>query len=52
MPDIDPKTDTKVDSIKITEEMMFKALKGLNADKSPGPDELHPRVLKLSWQRS
>ena len=29
-----------------TEEQMVKALQSLKVDKSPGPDGLHPRVLK------
>ena len=30
----------------ITKEMVQGKLKGLKVDKSPGPDGLHPRVLK------
>jgi len=33
-------------SIDITEDMVIKKLQALNVDKSPGPDELHPRILK------
>ena len=33
-------------NINITEEMVIKKLKNLNAAKSPGPDGIHPRVLK------
>jgi hypothetical protein len=28
------------------EEMVLKQLNSLKIDKSPGPDELHPRLLK------
>lgn len=33
-------------NIQITPENVEKRLKGLNASKSPGPDSMHPRVLK------
>ena len=33
-------------SIQITQEMVMKKLKNLNTSKSPGPDEVHPRILK------
>ena len=33
-------------SINITEDMVLKKLKNLDATKSPGPDQIHPRVLK------
>lgn len=33
-------------TIQITEAMVMKKLKNLNTSKSPGPDEVHPRVLK------
>ena len=46
MPEIENKTNVTVDSVNITVDMMLKALQGLNGDKSPGPDELHPRVLR------
>ena len=32
--------------IHIRQEMVLGRLMGLKADKSPGPDGLHPRVLK------
>ena len=32
--------------INISKEMVLEKLMGLKADKSPGPDNLHPRVLK------
>jgi hypothetical protein len=30
----------------INEEMVLKQLNSLKIDKSPGPNELHPRLLK------
>ena len=35
-------------TIVVTEEEVFKKLKKMNPRKSPGPDGLHPRVLKES----
>ena len=37
---------SKLESIEINEEIVNKKLKGLNSSKSPGPDGIHPRVLK------
>lgn len=39
-------TNRKLETIKIREEDVVKKLKDLNANKSPGPDLFHPRVLK------
>ena len=36
--------------IVVTKEGVTKLLKGLNPSKALGPDELHPRVLKLAIQ--
>eukprot|EP00794_Sanderia_malayensis_P004409 gene4410-4998_t len=33
-------------NIDITEDMVLKKLKKLNISKSPGPDNIHPRILK------
>ena len=33
-------------SILITEDMVLKKLKALRVDKSPGPDQVHPYILK------
>eukprot|EP00061_Rhincodon_typus_P000317 g11284.t1 len=48
-----PKTDGKnviagedLETIIITKEAVLGMLMGLKVDKSPGPDEMHPRVLK------
>ena len=35
-----------LDDIEITEEIIKKKLEKLNVTKSPGPDNIHPRVLK------
>ena len=35
-----------LDTINVTTEMVLKKLKDLNVTKSPGPDEIHPRILK------
>lgn len=36
----------QLDSVTITEELIIKKLAELNVNKSPGPDSIHPRVLK------
>ena len=36
----------RLTKIEITEEEVLEKLKNLNPSKSPGPDCLHPRVLK------
>ena len=47
-----PKTDDKkaiaedLETIIITKETVLGKLMGLKVDKSPGPDGMHPRVLK------
>ena len=46
MPNFDTKCDTKLPFIHIDEDKMFKALNNLKPNKSPGPDEIHPKVLK------
>ena len=47
-PKLKPRTllAAPLSSIVITEEMVSKKLKNLDASKSPGPDDIHPRVLK------
>eukprot|EP00061_Rhincodon_typus_P001071 g13625.t1 len=49
MPKTDGKkviTDEDLETIIITKEAMLGKLMGLKVDKSPGPDEMHLRVLK------
>jgi len=48
-----PKIDDKeamagedLETIIITKEVMLGKLIGLKVDKSPGPDGMHPRILK------
>jgi len=38
--------DNKISSIDFTEEDVTALLKKVVADKSPGPDNIHPKVLK------
>ena len=46
LPNIDVNPKSTLSMINITEEDMEKALKSLNNSKSPGPDEIHPAILK------
>ena len=46
MPNFDSRTENLIDKVKVTEKQMSQALKNLNGTKSPGPDEIHPRILK------
>ena len=48
IPDLDIKKDIqeKSSSAEVTTEEMKKLLEQLKAGKSPGPDQLHPRILK------
>ena len=38
--------DVFIDKVNISSKEMEKALRSLNVNKSPGPDGLHPRILK------
>ena len=40
------RTQQKMLDIQISEEMVLKAIRKLKTNKSPGPDGLHPRVIK------
>jgi len=48
IPDLNINQDiqTKSSSAEVTTEEMKKLLEQLKAGKSPGPDQLHPRILK------
>ena len=46
MPDIEPKHVPVLNDIVITPELVKKKLDNLKVNKSPGPDLLHPRLLK------
>ena len=37
---------TSVDTVSITIDDMYKCLKSLKVSKSPGPDNIHPRILR------
>ena len=46
MPELQESQGAQVSAVAITKEKVLGKLKGLKVDKSPGPDGLHPRVLK------
>jgi len=46
MPELQENQGAQVSVVAITKEKVLGKLKGLKVDKSPGPDGLHPRVLK------
>ena len=41
-----PFTNDTISSIELSNEDVLSALQSLNPSKTPGPDELHPRILK------
>jgi hypothetical protein len=46
-PDFDPRlVESPINTVKFTVEEVKKKLKNLNPCKSPGPDRIHPRILK------
>ena len=46
IPQFGPRDVTQLNELKVSEEDIAKKLKSLNISKSPGPDNVHPRVLK------
>ena len=46
IPIITPRTDVKINSIHITSDMVLKLLKDLKINKSCGPDDIDPMMLK------
>eukprot|EP00061_Rhincodon_typus_P004147 g21848.t1 len=46
IPELYESQGAEVNAVAITEEKVLGKLKGLKVDKSPGPNGLHPRVLK------
>ena len=46
IPSFDSQCDTKLSFINIDENKMLKSLNNLKPNKSPGPDEIHPKMLK------
>ena len=45
IPRIDNRTQTTIDDLRITVEMVLKELMKIKPNKSCGPDQLHPRLL-------
>ena len=46
IPTMEMRTTSNKSRVEITEEIIRKKLEQLNISKSPGPDSMHPRVLK------
>jgi len=46
IPTIQESQGAEMSMVAITKEKELEKLKGLKVDKSPGPDGLHPRVLR------
>ena len=46
MPDFSPSVKETLSNIEFTEFDILKLLQNLNSSKSPGPDSIHPRILK------
>ena len=46
IPILAPRTSTVITNIHVTEEMVLVLLKALNVNKSVGPDDIHPKLLK------
>ena len=46
IPTFESLTESSINNLYVTEEMVREKLKNLNAIKSCGPDEMHPRLIK------
>ena len=46
IPTFESRIESSITNLYVTEEMVRKELKNLNAIKSRGPDERHPRLIK------
>ena len=46
IPTFESRTESGITNLYVTGEMVRKELKNLNAIKSCGPDEMHPRLIK------
>jgi hypothetical protein len=46
IPTLDCGLDLDIQTLSVTQVQMCKALKALKVNKSPGPDEINPRILK------
>ena len=42
-----PRVLASVDEVEITEQVLFQKLELLDISKSPGPDNIHPKILKM-----
>lgn len=45
VPNFNPRTDCTLSEVTVSVDQFKKALKSLNTSKSPGPDQIHPKVL-------
>ena len=46
LPEFQPRTDQVIENITITKEDVYKQILQLDGNKSFGPDEMHPKMLK------
>ena len=46
LPEFTKDVENLLENITISEDQMYQALSSLKISKSPGPDEIHPRILK------
>ena len=46
LPDFERRTDTVINELHITKSMVINQIQKLQASKSLGPDEIHPKMLK------
>ena len=46
IPNFNTQTNAKIPNIEISEQDITDALQKLNMSKSPGPDQIHPRILR------
>ena len=46
IPEVSADLKSKLSNITITQEQILIALQSLNPNKSPGPDKVHPKILK------
>lgn len=46
VPRISPRNVPILENMEITRDMLWKVLQKLNRSKSPGPDGIHPRIIK------
>ena len=46
-PDLSKRTTSKLSDITIIEQLILSGLLHLNSNKTPGPDIIHPCLLKI-----